>query len=91
MTEPADKENETAAIAYVVLNLWPMGRDVGAARNRLMAIGYFRKVQYGANHISEMFLLQNLTKADRRGKGPAKRKPPKTAEDMNHIYDMVGW
>ena len=43
--EPEDKEaNEATAIEYVLLNLAPMERGVGAARNHLPEIGDFHGV-----------------------------------------------
>ena len=91
-TEPADQdENEAAVIAYVVLNLGTMERDVGTVQNHLQSIGYFRKAKFGATPLREMFRLQNVIKGARREKGPAERKLPVTTEDLNHIYDVIDW
>ena len=49
-TAPGREEaNEEAAVAYVVLNLGPLERDVDAVRNHLQAICYFRKVTEGGS------------------------------------------
>ena len=90
--DPNDAEvNEAAVIAYVVLNLGPLERDVGTVQNHLQAIGYHRKIQYGDNPLRSMTRLQFLMKGARREKGPAKRKLPVTTEDLNHVYNMTNW
>ena len=90
--EPEDQYcNDAAVIAYVVLNLGPMERDIGTVQNHLHAIGYFHKMQFGLNPLRYMRRLQNLMKGARRAKGPAKRKLPVTTEDLNHIYNMADW
>ena len=88
--EPEGQEcNEAAVIAYVVLNLGPMGWDIGTVQNHMRAIGYFRKMQFGANPLRDMPRLQNLMKGERREKSPPNRKLPVTTEDLNHIYNMA--
>ena len=83
--------NETEVIAYVVLNLGPLERDVGTVQNHLKAIGYHHKMQYGENPLKTMTRLQYLMKGARREKGPAKRKLPVTTEDLNQVYMSTNW
>ena len=88
--ENAD-DNESEAIAYVVLNLGPLERDVGTVQNHLKAIGYHHKLQYGENPLKTMTRLQYLMEGARREKGPAKRKRPVTPEDINQVYSATDW
>ena len=48
-------------------------------------------VRGGSDPPKGMVRLQNLMLGARRGKGPAKRKMPVTAEDLNKIYEAVDW
>ena len=57
--DPNDADtNEAAVIAYVVLNLGPLERDVGTVQNHLQAIGYHHKIHYGDNPLRSMTRLQ---------------------------------
>ena len=86
-----DDANEAAVIAYVVLNIGPLERDIGTVQNHLQAIGYFHKIYYGRNPLRSMTRLQNLMKGARREKGPTNRKMPVTIEDLNCIHSSVDW
>ena len=70
----ATESNESEAIAYVVLNLGPLGRDVGDVQNHLKAIGYRRKIRCGDNLLRTITRLQYLTNGGQARKRAGRTK-----------------